>query len=1014
MPPWIVCRGLVRYGEQWPYPAGKDNKKMKCFLKGLCRLLMICLWFWSHLATAVQPASLLDYNREIWTTSDGLPHNTINNVNQDQDGYLYFASWEGVVRFDGRYFELFSQGQLAGLADSGILIIEKLASGEMLFGGSRGGLVKIGQGSARLLPKVSAAINDLLEDKEGHIWISTEGDGLFRLTPQGQLQHFRQELNISTFITHNLHQTSADRIWLGTADGLLWFNPLLPNPRFHRVEVFTDLNIAAIAENSEGQLLIGSERGVYIFENQQFNLLDPALAKIRVNKLLIDKDGAVWIGSFADGVFRHSALGLENLNVSNGLPNNKVYSLFQDRENSIWIGTNAGLTRLRISPFRNLTTQKGLVDNYVRTLLVHSDGSEWIGTTAGLNRIVAGKITRVEFTPALQVSSFRSLAEGPDGDVWVGTYVDGVIRLRQGKEIARYDRSHGLGSNTVMSILPQADGSVLLGTTGGLSLLTAGTVRTLHIADGLPGVFINSLKRAPDGKVWIGTGFGPATYDQGSLTAIPFGSAQGPQQIFDFFFENETPFVWMATDRGVVRYDQKRQQAQVINSSHGLPVEKFFSIQQEQGSDFSHFWLSSNKGVIRLLKSDLEAVMTGTQQKLQRIEHFGELEGMLNVQCNGGSMPSALRHPDGSFWFATAMGVAQLDPAQLSSFQPETPPVVVQKVLVDGLQTNQKTPDLAVGTRRIEFRYAGMSFLMPNRLIFRTRLLGFEQDWVERGNQYRAEYTNLAPGPYEFQVMATYPDTDWPEHFSTVSFSVRAGWWQHPGLWFGFFILLSLLIFLMYRWRTRQLLRNALHLQHQVQLQTRELQLQAEQLHSLVSEKSELVARLQQQTETLEQQVRLDVLTGIANRRAFDESLQYECLRSSRLQQPLSLVLIDLDHFKRVNDLYSHLAGDLVLKRVSTLLQQQVRDIDTLARWGGEEFALLLPNTSLAAAIEICERIRQQIAQIDCLDIDSSMRITASFGVANNSGQGQPRQLITQADAMLYLAKARGRDQVCG
>jgi len=984
------------------------------FSRGWYRWVVVALLFWTNQIIAMQQPSLLDYNREVWTTSDGLPHNTINNINQDQAGYLYFASWEGAARFDGRHFELYQQDQLAGMADSGILIVEKLASGEMLFGGSRGGLVKVGSDQARLLPKVSAAINDLLEDRNGQLWISTEGNGLFRVSPQGQVQHFRHELNISTFNSHDLHQSSADRIWLGTADGLLWFNPQLPNPRFHRVEVFAGLNVAAIKENAQGQLLIGTERGVYVFEHQQFNLLDPALDTVRVNKLLVDKDDTVWIGSFADGVYRYSALGLENLNVSNGLPNNKVYSMFQDRENSIWIGTNAGLMRLRVSPFRNLTTQKGLVDNYVRTMLVHSDGSEWIGTTAGLNHVVAGKITIVEFSPALQVSSFRSLAEGPDGDVWVGTYVDGVIRLRQGKEIARYDRSDGLGSNSVMAMLPLADGSVWLGTTGGLSLLSAGSIRTLHMADGLPAEFINSLKLSPDGKLWIGTGFGPAVYSQDTLTAVQIGSEQGPKQIFDFYFETDTPYVWMATDRGVVRYDQQQQSIRVVDSSHGLPVEKFFSIQQESGPQSAYFWLSSNKGVFRLLKTDLEAVMSGSQQKLQRFEHFGELEGMLNAQCNGGSIPSALRHPNGSFWFATAMGVAQLDPAELSSFQPEPPPVVVQKVLADGVPSIEKAPTLAVGTKRVEFRYAGMSFLMPNRLIFRTRLLGFETAWVDRGNQYRAEYTNLAPGNYEFQVMATYPDSEWPAHFTTVSFSVNAGWWQYRSLWFGLFLLVALLIFLIYRWRTGQLLRNALHLQRQVHLQTSELQLQAAQLQSLVEEKSALVAQLQQQTVTLEQQVRLDALTGIANRRAFDESLQFECLRSSRLQQPLSLVLIDLDHFKRVNDQYSHLAGDLVLKRVSALLQQQVRDIDTLARWGGEEFALLLPNTTQSAALEICERIRLQFRQIDCSDIDSSLQLTASFGVAHAGPQAQPRQLVTQADAMLYLAKTRGRDRVCG
>ncbi len=104
-------------------------------------MVVVAMLLWTNQIIAMQQPSLLDYNREVWTTSDGLPHNTINNINQDQDGYLYFASWEGAVRFDGRHFELYRQDQLAGMADSGILIIEKLASGEMLLGGSRGGLV---------------------------------------------------------------------------------------------------------------------------------------------------------------------------------------------------------------------------------------------------------------------------------------------------------------------------------------------------------------------------------------------------------------------------------------------------------------------------------------------------------------------------------------------------------------------------------------------------------------------------------------------------------------------------------------------------------------------------------------------------------------------------------------------------------------------------------------------------------------------------------------------------------
>ncbi|MCF2945637.1 sensor domain-containing diguanylate cyclase [Paenibacillus tarimensis] len=152
-----------------------------------------------------------------------------------------------------------------------------------------------------------------------------------------------------------------------------------------------------------------------------------------------------------------------------------------------------------------------------------------------------------------------------------------------------------------------------------------------------------------------------------------------------------------------------------------------------------------------------------------------------------------------------------------------------------------------------------------------------------------------------------------------------------------------------------------------------------------------------------------DELTRLHNRRYFDIKFREETIRSERFAHPLSLVLIDLDHFKQVNDTHGHLAGDMVLKQVAAAIQQEVRQTDYCARFGGEEFALLLPETDEDGAVDVAERISQRIKALDF----GSFSVTASFGIMTQSSDFDIQPMIEQADQALYQAKDNGRDQIC-
>ena len=151
-----------------------------------------------------------------------------------------------------------------------------------------------------------------------------------------------------------------------------------------------------------------------------------------------------------------------------------------------------------------------------------------------------------------------------------------------------------------------------------------------------------------------------------------------------------------------------------------------------------------------------------------------------------------------------------------------------------------------------------------------------------------------------------------------------------------------------------------------------------------------------------------DGLTGLRNRRAFDEKLQEEHQRNARSQQPVSLLLLDIDHFKPYNDHFGHQAGDDALGEVARILQHTVRAYDMAARYGGEEFAVILPNTDKAGALDIAERLRRAVERTEWL----KRQITISIGVATlNYGQSVPA-LIEEADRALYSAKELGRNRV--
>lgn len=927
------------------------------------------------------PTPLNQFYQDVWTTRQGLPHNSINGITQTNDGRLWLATWEGAVRFNGHQFEIFDLHSDIGLNDAGIMNVQRTAEGGIMLMGARGSLVYQQQQRWQRLDSAKGLINHVLLQADGGLWIATAGDGLLYVDHHGNAQDITRQLGLNVLQVSNLLADNGT-VYAASSVGLLKIEQLQPQI------IGTDQGLPDAAVNNvawyNDTLLVATDRGLYQQRGDGFVPFHPDLSNIAFTRLLVDHHNDVWAGSVSQGLFRISALGVEQLTTAQGLPNNRVSSLYEDTEQSLWVGTNGGLFRLRDAPFTTIDQGDGLAGDYVRTVLQHSQGSLWVGTSNGLSVRQHDQWQRIELPE--RANSVLSLAERDDGSMLIGTYGGGLLHWRDGTIVQQWTVADGLLANTVSTILAERSGAIWLGSFSGINVIEADGQVSEFVNDRQQAQLTIAFHQADDGSIWIGTGRGLLHYREQQFDFIDLSAANRANYVFDI--EAIDQWLWLATDRGLIRFDPRDRSFKAIGSDHGMPVDKLFQVQPD---GLGQLWLTSNRGTMRINYQAVNALLDSNGSELTHIDWYRESDGMVSSQANGGSNPAIAVGHNGLVWIPTAHGLVVTDPTRVDSYTEAAPPTLIESISIDNQRIADGTalPDSRDGAVAIE--YAGIGFIVPERIEYHTRLVGFDEQWRQRGRQTVAEFTNLAPGQYRFEVSASYNGGRSRGHIASVSFTVLPKFWQQAWFWLVLGVFALVLVALVVHFRTRVLSHRALVLQQQV---------------------AEKTQQLQQQALMFEQLSRQDSLTKLPNRRGFDLELKRQFTLHERQQQPLSLAIIDVDHFKSVNDTFSHQVGDQTLAWLAQLLQQLARQSDVVARWGGEEFTLLMPQTHAADAWQVCERIRAEIAATPAPDFMPGRTLTVSIGVACSDTQHSIHQLLAAADSALYDAKQGGRNCV--
>ncbi len=778
---------------------------------------------WSDAARGETIPPLPEQNAfELWQREQGLPQVSVLAIVQDDRGYLWLATEEGLVRFDGIRFTLFDRDNTPAIGSS---YVEALVAGRDggVWIATRAGLNRFEDGRFTSLTSADGLVDDglqaLYQDRGGQLWIGTAA-GLSHLDGEA-LRNYTTADGLPHDTVWAIHEDRQGRLWIGTEGGLSRFDPARPtaaNEGGNRFTTYTTSqglphnHVQALYEDRQGRFWVGTLRGIVRFEDGSF--IPVALREDGtepwVYTFLEDRSGNLWIGT-DDGLKRLRNGVRTSYTTAEGLPDNEVRTLLEDREGSLWFGTrHGGLGRLRKGKFSHFGTPEGLVDDVVWTIYQDRASNVWIGTNHGLTRLGAGgAVTSYTTADGLPGIDVRSLLEDREGDLWIGTYAHGLARLEDGK-FRTYTTADGLAAPGVLGIQQDRHGTLWIATDGGgLNRFKDGRFTTYDTGDGVAGNVVKGLHQ-DDRGLWIGTESGLTRYRNGSFTAF-----EGQRELADHrvrsIYDDGEGNLWIGTRQGGLSLYREGKITNFSVADGLFDHVAHLILEDDQG----RLWITSNKGLSHVRKAELLDFAAGRISAIHSVA-YSEADGLRTSEFNGGSQPAGTKTRDGRLWFPTIKGVAVLDPAKLT-INEVPPPVRIEEVLVDqrtvAAGPGDRRAELAPGAREFEFRYTALSFLAPERIRFRYRLEGFDDDWVEAGNRRTAFYTNLTPGSYRFRVIAANADGVWNEVGDAAELFLRPAFHQ---TWFFAPICLlaaALLAAGIYRLRVTGLLRRTLELQ---------------------------------------------------------------------------------------------------------------------------------------------------------------------------------------------------------
>ncbi|MEW6158450.1 MAG: two-component regulator propeller domain-containing protein [Verrucomicrobiota bacterium] len=702
-----------------------------------------------------------------WQVQDGLPQSSGLAFEQTAEGYLWISTFNGLARFDGTRFVTYDQENTPAMMNSHVssLIVDERGIRIMT---GKDDWLRYEEG--RFVANTALKGHVLFRTPDGRIW-SRKDEAIFQVVnhvPEPVIG--QQKIAFETWIEQG-GKRARQSFWPGSGGAIAGFE----GTNVFQMEYAELRNNAVIVGMDQGELWLLYETGYRrVLENGRTGEFKPfPWGAFRPAAACVDQSGNLWAGFYGRGLYRISRdESFVDVSKQPGFPQITIRAIFQDRERNIWVGTDgAGILRLRPRPFHVFDRARGLESEVVYSVSPAGGGGVWIAcNSGGVWRLHENQIQALP-APNVRSASVWSVLEDSQGRIWSGTLGAGLFHFHA----AREEAVPALAGNTVTALLEARNGTVWFGGDHGLARLTENSAfEMVSRTSGWTGGHVRSLMEDNSGAIWIGTQTGLWRWNQEGFQRL--GEREGLDDAFvQALHFDDAGALWIGTkNRGLFRL--KNGRVAHIGAAQGLQHRSICSLLDD---GLGNLWCSTARGILRARRRILEDCADG---KISRIEYtaYDIGDGLPTLECTGQSSPKACRTPDGRLWFPTVKGLVAVDPNKVT-VNTNLPPVVIEEVLVDDKPLPFSAPGkltAAPGARRLEIRYTGLSLATPEKVRFRYRLAGLEEEWTEAHTRRAAHYNRVPPGHYEFQVLACNGDGFWNETGATAAITFRPYLWE--------------------------------------------------------------------------------------------------------------------------------------------------------------------------------------------------------------------------------------------
>jgi signal transduction histidine kinase/ligand-binding sensor domain-containing protein len=732
---------------------------------------------WSAASGIDANSELSHYGIDFWQEAQGFPSTRIRGIIQARDGYLWMATFSGLVRFDGVSFALFNL-KTGSLKYDEVWGLKEDKEGGLWIGTYGGGLTLLKDGRFTTFTTADGLPDDVIRsldvDPDGNIWVGTLR-GACRFS-HGSFTSFTRKDGLSNDFVTAICAASRQGIFAAAGNKL---HRLVDGRFVVEAGIIEEKNgrISHISSGSDGSIWIAFEGGTVKKLKDGF-VADYAVEKAFSagnSEVYEDRQGTVWMGSgdglriLRNGKFEDFFRGDARTGLS------VVMSLCLDREGSLWIGLETnGLARLRRAQFATLTDGDGLPHNSVLSVFQDSKGDIWIGTAIGFSKCSGGQITSHTELNGSPIPPVSSIAEDKEGNLWLGAGGQLFKIMKDG----RFVKDPGWKRvYEIKTIYRDPLNRMWIGTDGdGLFRFEDGRATVYRTQDGLASNQVRGILYDRQGALWVTTfGGGVSRFADGKFTTYTIKDGLGSDRIVAVH-EADDGSLWFATRGGLSRFKNGRFFTYTIQE--GLPVNQISGILEDgKGS----FWFSCSQGIFRVKGTEFIDLAEGKITKVTCYS-YGVGDGLRSSAFAAGFQPNAWRTKDGKLLFTSLKGLVEVNPEQLFS-NPLSPPVHIEKVLINKKAAKAgHHAEIPPGEGEVEIHYSALSYLAPEKMQFKYQLEGFDKEWVDAGTRRFAYYASLPPGQYKFRVIACNNDGVWNETGDSFAFYLKPHYYQ--SIWF--------------------------------------------------------------------------------------------------------------------------------------------------------------------------------------------------------------------------------------